>query len=602
MNESIVIGLVSVAVLGGVAQWIGWRLRLPAILLLLICGFAAGPEGLGLIHPDEMFGELLLPVVGISVAILLFEGALTLHLSELGERLGIVAKLVTVGTLVTWTLGCVGAHYVLGLSWSLSVLVGAVLTVTGPTVVIPLLRQIRPTGPAGAVLKWEGILIDPIGAVLAVLVFEALLHGGAMPAVTGIGKTLVAGTVFGVLPAWILTVCLARYWIPDRLHSASALALALLGYALANQLQHEAGLMAVTVMGVVLANQERVDLSHIRDFKGNLQVLLISALFILLAARVSLEELQAIGAREFVFLGLLILLVRPLSVALSTVGTSLPKADRLFVAAMAPRGVVAAAVTAIFALRLEEEGFAGAERIVPIVFFIIAGTVAIYGLAARPLSHRLGVAEKNPNGILIVGAHGFARALARALKEVRVPVLLADTNARHVGAARLEGLPVYHGSVLSDQADEDLEMPGIGKIFALTSNDEVNALSARHFVHLFGRENLFQLTTTRKPAEGSAELGSELRARVLFEKEITFETLQRRFREGDDFVATVLDETFGLEEWRDAAGEDALPLLAVDESGRVTIATREQPLEAAAGQTLIALTRPIPTPAPPARP
>ncbi|NNL29773.1 MAG: hypothetical protein HKO77_02055, partial [Gemmatimonadetes bacterium] len=191
MNESFVIGLVSVAVLGGLAQWLGWRLRLPAILLLLIFGVAAGPEGLGLVRTDAMFGELLLPFVAISVAILLFEGALTLHLPELGERFGVVAKLVTVGTAVTWVLGGLAAHYVLELSWSLSVLVGAVLTVTGPTVVIPLLRQIRPTGPGGAVLKWEGILIDHIGAVLAVLVFEGLIDGGVMPAVTGIGKTIV---------------------------------------------------------------------------------------------------------------------------------------------------------------------------------------------------------------------------------------------------------------------------------------------------------------------------------------------------------------------------------------------------------------------------
>lgn len=598
MNESIVIGLVAVAVLGGAAQWLGWRLRLPAILLLLIFGVAAGPEGLGLVPTDAMFGDLLLPFVALSVAILLFEGALTLNLPELGERLGVVARLVTVGTAVTWVLSALGAHYVLDLSWSLSILVGAVLTVTGPTVVIPLLRQIRPRGPGGAVLKWEGILIDPIGAVLAVLVFEALVDGGFMPAVTGIGKTVVSGLVFGVVPAWVLTVCLARYWIPDHLHSASALGLALLGYVLANAVQHEAGLMAVTVMGVTLANQRRVDLSHIMEFKENLQVLLISALFILLAARMRWEDLQQIGLPELAFLGLLILLVRPISVALSTAGSGLPTTDRLFVAAMAPRGVVAAAVTAIFALRLEEEGFAGAERLVPIVFFVIAGTVAIYGLLGRPLAHRLGVADRTPNGILMVGAHAFARDLARTLRELEVSVLLVDTNARHVSAARLEGLPVYHGSVLSDQADEELELPGIGKIFGLTANDEVNALSARHFLHLFGRENLFQLAPARKAAEGSAELGSEVRSRVLFGEDMTFEELQRRFHEGQEFKATPLTEEFGFEEWSEENGPGAVPLLAMDEAGDIKVSTRDKPIEPEAGETLVALTQPTRVPAP----
>lgn len=593
MNESFVVGLVSVAVLGGAAQWLGWRLRLPAILLLLVFGFAAGPEGLGLIPTDDMFGELLLPVVSISVAIILFEGALTLHTPELEERFGVVARLVTLGTAVTWLLGALGAHFVLDLSWSLAILVGAVLTVTGPTVVIPLLRQIRPRGPGGTVLKWEGILIDPIGAVLAVLVFEALVNGGFMPAVTGIGKTVVAGLVFGMGPAWILTVCLARYWIPDHLHSASALGLALLGYVLANMVQHEAGLLAVTVMGVALANQRRVDLSHIMEFKENLQVLLISALFILLAARMRLDELLALGTPEFAFLALLIVVVRPLSVALSTAGSDLSRVDRLFIAAMAPRGVVAAAVIAIFALRLEAEGFAGAESLVPIVFFVIVGTVAFYGLLGRPLAHRLGVADRDPNGVLMVGAHPFARALAKALEELGLSVLLVDTNARHVAAARLEGLPVYHGSVLSDQADEELELPGIGKLFALTANDEVNALSARHFVHLFGRENLFQLATTRRATEGSSEIAAELRARVLFGGQLVFEEIQKRFRAGAEFKATHLTEEFGFDDWREGYGEEALPVLTVGPNGSVSVSTRDQPLDPKPGDTLLGFVGPL---------
>lgn len=592
MNESFVVGLVSVAVLGGAAQWLGWRLRLPAILLLLIFGFAAGPDGLGLIRTDEMFGELLFPVVGIAVAVVLFEGALTLHAPELEEHFGVVARLVTLGTGVTWVLGTLGAHFILDLSWSLAILVGAVLTVTGPTVVMPLLRQIRPRGPGGTVLKWEGILIDPIGAVLAVLVFQALIVGGFMPALTGIGKTLVAGLVFGVGPAWILTVCLARYWIPDHLHNASALGLALLGYLLAELVQHEAGLLAVTVMGVTLANQRRVDLSHIMEFKENLQVLLISALFILLAARMRLDDLLGLGAPEIAFLGLLIVVVRPLNVILSTAGSDLSRVDRLFIGAMAPRGVVAAAVIAIFALRLEAEGFAGADRLVPIVFFVIAGTVAFYGLLGRPLAHRLGVADRNPNGVLMVGAHPFARALAKALEELGLSVLLVDTNTLHVAAAREEGLPVYHGSVLSEQADEELELPGIGKLFAITANDEVNALSARHFVHLFGRENLFQLATTRRGTEGSSELAAELRARELFGGELGLEEIQQRFEAGAEFETTRLTEELGFDDWREAHGEDALPVLAVGPNGSVSVSTRDQPLDPKPGDALLAFVGP----------
>jgi NhaP-type Na+/H+ or K+/H+ antiporter len=596
VHDSFVTGLVAVAVLGGLAQWLGWRLRLPAILLLILFGIAAGPEGLGLVQTDAMFGELLLPFVSLAVAVLLFEGALTLHLPELGDSAGIVAKLVTIGTATTWILSAIGGHYLLDLSWSLAILVGAILTVTGPTVVIPLLRQIRPTGPGGVVLKWEGILIDPLGAVLAVLVFETLLDAGAHPAYFGIARTLVSGAVFGAVPAWLLTVCLSRYWIPDHLHSAAALAFALLGYALANVFQHEAGLLAVTVMGVALANQRRVDISHITEFKENLQILLISALFILLAARVRWTDMRELAAPEFIFLALLIVVVRPLGTALCTLGTRLELRDRLFIAAMAPRGVVAAAVAAVFALRLEQEGFEGAERIVPIIFLVIAGTVAFYGLVGRPLAIRLGLAQVNPSGVVIVGAHAAGRALARALGDLGLPTLLVDTNLRRIRAARMDGLRAYHGSVLSDEADVALELPGIGKLFAMTSNDDVNAFSARHFVHLFGRENLFQVAPSRKPVEGAAEPSSELRARVLFDEGLSLEELHRRIRQGQEFKATHLTEQFGLAEWRAEYGEEAVPLLAVSQDGVLTVGTVASPLQPNPGDTLLSLAE-VPEPA-----
>jgi NhaP-type Na+/H+ or K+/H+ antiporter len=515
VNDSFVVGLVSVAVLGGAAQWLGWRLRLPSILLLLLFGMAAGPDGIGLVPTDAMFGELLLPFVAVSVAILLFEGALTLHLPELGAQLRVVAKLVTLGVAVTWVLAALAAHFVLGLSWPLAILIGAVLTVTGPTVVLPLLRQIRPTGAGGAVLKWEGILIDPVGAVLAVLVFEALVGGAVTPAIIGIGKAIMAGAAFGIIPALFLVLCLQRYWIPDHLHSASALTFALFGYQLANMVQHESGLLAVTVMGVVLANQRRVDISHITEFKENLQVLIISTLFILLAARVSWTDIGELLVLEFgIFLAILVLVVRPLAVALCAGGGGLSMRDRIFLSAMAPRGVVAAAITSVFALRLEAEGFAGADRLVPIMFMVIAGTVAIYGLIGRPLALRLGLAERNPNGFVLIGAHPFARSLAHAIQKADLPVLVVDTNPALVETARKEDLPVYHGSVLSDRADEELELPGIGNLLALTANDEVNALSARHFLHDFGRQNLYQVSPSRRPGQAASELSSELRARV----------------------------------------------------------------------------------------
>ncbi len=590
MNDTFVIGIVSVAVLGGSAQWLGWRLKLPSILLLLIFGMLAGPDGVGLIPTEAMFGDLLLPLVAIAVAILLFEGGLTLHLPELGDQLRVVGRLVTLGAAITWVLSALAAHYVLGLSWPLAILIGSILTVTGPTVVIPLLRQIRPTGPGGAVLKWEGILIDPIGAVLAVLVFEALVDGAFASAFVGIGKTIVFGSLFGLLPAFLLVLCLQRYWIPDHLHSASALALALLGYALANGFQHESGLLAVTVMGVALANQDRVDITHITEFKENLQILIISALFVVLAAGVEWSALAAlINLRFALFLAILVLLVRPLAVSLCTLDGRLKGPDRLFVSAMAPRGVVAAAVTAVFALRLEEEGFAGAEQLVPIMFLVIAGSVAIYGLIGRPLALRLGLAERNPNGFLIIGAHPFARGLAQALQEAGLPILVVDTNPGLVRLASQRGLPVYHGSVLSDQAAQDLDLPVIGNLLALTANDEVNALSARHYVHLFGRQNLFQLAPGRVSQGESSELSPGLRARVLGAAGLTYEELQRRYASGQRFISKRWTGEVGVGAWAREHGEEAVPLIVVRPNGAVIVGSPGQVLEIKSGDTVIAM-------------
>ena len=593
MEYSIPGGLALIIILGAAAQWLGWRLRLPSILLLLICGFVAGPEVLGLVRPDVIFGPLLIPAVSMGVAILLFEGALTLSLKELAQDRGVVAKLVTLGAGVTWVLAGVGAWLLLGLHPALAALLGAILTVTGPTVVLPLLRQVRPTGSAGSILKWEGILIDPIGAVLAVLVFEGIVHGGALRpalgrAAWGLLKTLVVGGAAGALGAWMLMELLKRFWLPDHLHSAAALALAVGAYAGANVFQHEAGLLSVTLMGVILANQRQVPIKHILEFKENLQVLLIAALFILLAARVKLETLAMLETGAFVFLALLIILVRPVAIWACTRGTDLTRQTRIFLAAMAPRGVVAAAVTAVFALRLEDM-YPQARILVPVMFLVIVGTVAIYGLLAGPLAYRLGLARPNPEGVLMVGAHRFARGLAVALTKANVPVLVTDTNARWIGKARLEGLRTYHGSPLTEHADEEVDLAGMGRIFALTPNDEVNALSSLHYAHLFGRREVYQVALSDKPGKDADAFPTHLRARTLFGEEWTYDALTERWDKGARYKATKLSEQFGYDAWREEHGDGAIPMLTVDDEGRVKVATVDRPLDPQPGETLIAL-------------
>ena len=302
MSQLVLISLAGIIVLGIVAQLLAARLRLPSILILLIFGFLAGPVS-GFLRPDELFGQLLFPFISISVALILYEGGLSLKVSDLPRVGGVVRNLVTIGALLTWGIGTVAAYLIFDLDFGLATLLGAVLVVTGPTVIGPLLRHIRPAGSVGSILMWEGIVIDPIGAVLAVLVFEAISGGGqgttAHLSVT-IVKTVVFGGGLGLLAAALLTLLIHRYWVPDFLQNAVSLMLVVAAFTGANVLQHEAGLLAVTVMGIALANQKYVDIKHIVEFKENLRVLLISSLFILLAARLQPSDLKnvAVGGAD----------------------------------------------------------------------------------------------------------------------------------------------------------------------------------------------------------------------------------------------------------------------------------------------------------------
>ncbi|MCH6551717.1 MAG: cation:proton antiporter, partial [Planctomycetes bacterium] len=382
-TEHLLLALAAVIVLGVGAQWLAWRLRIASILLLLLVGFFAGPvsgELLGspIVDPDALLGDLLLPFVSLAVALILYEGGLTLRFAELGKDAGVVWRLVTLGAGLTGVLCGLAAWAVLGLSPPLAVLLGAVLVVTGPTVIVPLLNQIRPGGRVGAILRWEGIVIDPVGAMLAVLVFEVIVlgdpQGAAGHVVEGLLRTLAVGGGFGIAAGLGLAVILRYFWVPGNLENAVSLMFVVGVYTVAHAVQPESGLLAAVVMGVTLANQRLVDVRHIVEFKENLRVLLISSLFILLAARLEINDLLDIGWGGLLFVVILIV-IRPLAVGLSTLGCGLSWKELAFISVMAPRGIVAAAVASVFALRLAEQGHEEASLLVPLTFLTIIGTV-----------------------------------------------------------------------------------------------------------------------------------------------------------------------------------------------------------------------------------
>lgn len=591
MTEHLLFGLVSVIVLGVGAQWLGWRLRIPAILPLLVFGLIAGPLT-GYVQPDELLGDLLLPIVSLSVAVILFEGGLTLNIRELPTIGRTLWRLMSIGALVTWAVGAGAAYWLTGLDLGLAVLLGAVLIVTGPTVVGPLLLLVRPSRPVGAILRWEGIIIDPIGAMLAVLVFEALhisevQHATSLVAL-GIIKTVFLGSACGLAGAGLLFILLRRYWVPDYLQSPMALMLVIASFVCSNGLQEESGLFAVTVMGIALANQRMVAVKHILEFKENLRVLLIASLFILLAARLQLEAITQIGLSEVAFVGVLFIVARPASVALSTIGDDLSWRERLFLACVAPRGIVAAAVASVFAFRLTEAGYADAERLIPLTFLVIISTVTVYGLAAAPLARWLQVAAPNPQGILIAGAHAWARAIATSIQEAGFRAVLIDTNYSTITAARMASLSTYYGSILAEDTLDRLDLSGVGRLLALTPNDEVNTLATLRFTEVFGRGEVYQLATKnqRTPQEG---LPYELQGRLLFATGMDYTQLNGRFTAGATIKKTTLSERFDYGAFQARYGNAAITLFVINETGSLLVCTADTPSTPQPGQTLISL-------------
>mgnify|MGYP003665867966 FL=1 len=592
MSEYIAIGLASILALGISAQWLAWKTKLPAILLLLGFGIVAGPVT-GLLDPDKLMGDLLSPFVSISVAIILFEGGLSLKMSEFKKIGGTVIKLITIGVLVTWVLSSLAALYILDLGLELSVLFGAILIVTGPTVIVPLLRQVRPTEKVASVVKWEGIVNDPIGAMMAVLIFEIILSGG-FDSISGkagltILTTIVDGTFFGALGAGIMYFTLKKHWIPEYLQNPVTLTIVVGIFVISNHLQHESGLMAVTIMGIILANQKSARIKHIIEFKENLQVLLISTLFILLASRLKVSSLEYFNWSSALFLVVLILLIRPISIYLSTIGSKLSFKEKAFVAWMAPRGIVAAAISAVFALRLEQEGYAAAEQLVPYTFIVIITTVTIYGLTASPVARLLNVAKADPTGVVILGAHNWAREIAQAIKDLGFKVLVADSNWENISKARKSGLQTYYGNILSEYAMDEIDLEGIGKMLSLTPNDEVNSLASIHFSEIFSNSHVFQLAPLSSASKKEVESNDSLSGRTLFSKGMNFNKISEFLNSGAGIRKTPITSEFSFEDYKENYGDHALPLFSVSKTDKIEPFVLDNPPSPQPGDVIIGL-------------
>ena len=584
------LAVATIIALGVAAQWLAWRWRVPAILPLLAAGFLVGPV-LGVLRPSELFpAEIFFPLVSLAVGLILFEGGLTLRFAEIRETRRVVLNLVTWGGLVTWLGAAVAAHLVAGVDMHLALLFGALVMVTGPTVIGPLLRIVRPVSNVASVLKWEGIVIDAVGALVAVLVYESLLLSRAGEPLGNVVllllRFLLVGAVTGAAGGAALAWLLKRRAVPDFLINVVALAALFATFTVADVLSSEAGLLAAVVMGIIVANAGVPNLGALLTFKEDLTVLFVSMLFIVLAANVSQEAvLAALSWETLAVVAIVVLLLRPLDVLLSSLGSKLTWQERAFIAWVGPRGIVAASVTSLLATRLLDEGIAGAEALVPLVFAVIVVSVLLASLTAKPLGVRLGVADPDPQGFLLLGAHPVARHIAKHLADRGLAVLLADTNPANVAAARAEGLPAYHGSLLADGMDDQARLAGIGRLIALTSNEEANALTAVRFRREFGKDNVFQLTP--KEHEPSVNrLGGEHRGLWLSQGGLSYDRLQRLYGSGAELVEVPLSDEHTLADFVRTHGDGAVPLFIVQD-GQVRVVSEATDPERESAGTLL---------------
>lgn len=613
-----------IGVLGIGAQWLAWRLQRPAIVLMAIAGLIFGPLLMWVfsmdfvqnsqtlhdiidavrLNPEKDFGTLYRPMVGIAVAIILFEGGFNLRFKDLRDASHAVSRMVLVAAPIAWLLGAAAAHYIVGQPWDIAAMIGGLFVVTGPTVILPLLRQAHLPGRPAAVLKWEGIVNDPLGALFAVAGFEFIRFTARGEDIQFAMLMLVAaavlGAVIGAVSGWALAWAFRRGHVPEYLKAPVVLMWVLFIYVMANELAEETGLLAVTALGIAMANSKFAAMVEMRRFKENIAVLLVSGIFVVLTATLTPEVLKSmfviegsgkpfplnINWRIIGFVFAMMFVVRPVAVFVSTIWSGLNWRETLLVSWIAPRGIVAVAVAGLFATELQELGRPEGAVFVPLAFALVFATVLSAGFTISPLTRRLGFARDHKEGVMIVGANPWSLGFARALKDMDIPVLMADTNWRRLRTARLEGHTVFYGEVLSENADHRLDHSAFSHLIAATPNDAYNALVCVEFAPELGRHRVFQVSDQEREETDPAAITFTARGRNLATGGKSFDALTRDWWGGWRFRSTTLSEEYTFDNLAHNRGENFHILLAKRPDGSLEFFNPDQQSKAK-GSTLL---------------
>ncbi|MBP8929814.1 MAG: sodium:proton antiporter [Paracoccus sp.] len=562
LNPMEAFAIVGVAGVG--AQWLAWRFRMPAIVLMLVAGLILGPVT-GIFVPERDIGALLHPMISLAVAVILFEGGLTLNFRQLGDARPVVKRLVLLGAPLGWLFSALALNWVAGLSWEASIVFGGIMIVTGPTVIAPLLRQARLQPRPAQALQWEAIVNDALGALAAVLAVLVVLvrhsHLDGAMAVWVLAKGVGFSGILGLAGGYGIVGAFRRNLVPEYMKVPVLFVTVIVAFAGADMVLPESGLLSVTVMGLVIANAKLPSYTEIYRFKESATILLVSGVFILLAAGVEFQTLRMLDWRALAFVLVVMLVVRPLTVMLSLIGTGLPWNEKLLIALTGPRGVVLVAVSGVFAERLVSDGIGDGAMMVPLAFVLVMATVVLNGFTLAPMARALGLTVGERPGLMILGGSVFATGLAQALKKAEVNVLIADPNRAHLLTARAVGVPYFHGDILSEAAEDSIEFIAYTTLLAASDNDAYNTLVATDLAPELGRDAIWQLARHKEEIARHA-LPTQLGGQHVNGNR-TLEQYLDLIAEGWTFRTTRLTDEYTLQDWREARPE-VIPLVVIN--------------------------------------
>ena len=586
-----------IGVLAALCQLVAWRIKIPTILFLLLVGIIIGPVS-GYFHPDILFGPVLFPLIYLSVAIILFEGSLTLKFDQIRGQGQIVSHLLTIGILISWAGISLVTYWLFAFNWQLSVMFSAIMVVTGPTVIKPMLQAIRAEAKIAHILRWEGIAIDPLGSLLAVIVFGFIVYepnGLALQyRLLQFPAMLLGGAALGVINGFLLSEVLRRHWLPEFLQNIVVLNWVILVCVIAGLISDGMGLLAVTIMGIVIANRKYVPLESILDFKETLSTLLLSGLFIILAARTDLARIHELLLPSLLLYLCLQFIIQPLKILVTTWHSDLTWRHKLLLSWISPRGIVAAAMAALFALKLQAVGYHSAVFLTPLAFLVIVYSVVLPSLTARPLAKILGVADPDPTGVLIIGANKVAREIAKILQQHNIHTIVTDASWENISAARLEGLTTFFGNPVSEHADNYLNLLGIGNLLAITPNADLNTLAGLRYRNDFGPKGIYYLQTgTEKRAAKKYLVSTKHKGQQLFGKDITYQQLASLIACGAEIRSTTLTEQFAMAAYQAKNKDKYIPLFAINPKGKLAIFAQHSQIKTEPGWTIMAIDRQV---------